>query len=86
MVCHEQKKVQKRWCMFVLLQNEILSMSLYDLLWEEDQGGVYAALSTGQSSSQISAEHQVTFSAHMRRHPPQHNSHELVHFLGYISK
>lgn len=64
-------------------------MSLYDLIYEEDASGVYAALSGAVGQSQNAGDQHISFSAHLRRADNNHqppNTHELVHFLGYISK
>lgn len=64
----------------IFFQSDLLSMTIYDLVYEEDQTAVYNAL-LGPGGP----DGQVSFSAHLRR-GGDGPTYEFVHFVGYMSK
>lgn len=69
---------------FLRLQSDILSMTIYELICEEEQTELYNTL-----LSPVEEESQVSFSCHMRRggiDSKQAQIYELIQFIGYFSK
>lgn len=58
-------------------------MTIYDMVYEEEQSTLYAAL-----LGPAGPDSQVSFSCHLRRGgpPSESPSYELIHFVGYFRK
>ncbi|XP_044731603.1 circadian locomoter output cycles protein kaput isoform X2 [Chrysoperla carnea] len=63
------------------LPNDLLNMTIYDMVYEEEQSTLYAAL-----LGPAGPDSQVSFSCHLRRGgpPSESPSYELIHFVGYF--
>lgn len=65
------------------------SVTIFDILYEEDQPNIYNILSNSEHGfgSNIGKENQMEFSCHLRRGVDDYRDepvYELVHFVGYF--